>query len=96
MMRFLLLYHLPEVKTLYHLEATDYRFRSNKTIERKNIPEINHNGFLYNGKYKSSFKDEPVLFCVYAPRVFATLRDALGMTHQVFLQVNQYRDLNTG
>lgn len=32
-------------------------------------------------------KDDIIQFCVFAPKVFASLRSALGMSHQSFIKV---------
>jgi len=32
-------------------------------------------------------KDDLINFCIYAPKVFASLRSALGMSHQSYIRV---------
>jgi hypothetical protein len=90
-MRSLLLYHLPVLKPLYHLEAKDYKTNSNFKIDRKNLPKHSQIRFpVSNGTAKSGNPaDDWIHFCVFTPRVFATLRHALGMSHESFIKVSK-------
>ncbi len=86
---------MPETKSRYQLERTDYAEHLTFRVQTKMLDESDPQknkprrpltpGRLKRGDNKS------VTFTVYAPTVFATLRAALGLSHDDFLQVIKYR-----
>jgi hypothetical protein len=81
---------MPETKSRYQLERQDYLNHFTMMVDTKSLNEQQTQPKprrpITPGKLKRSNKSAAT-FTVYAPTVFATLRAALGISHEDFLMV---------
>ena len=85
--RQLLRKHVPETKSRYHLERSDYTNHLTVTVNRQALLQQQQEEGQIALKSKKADKQHDVVFTIYAPTVFATLRAALGISHEDFLMV---------
>ena len=86
--RQLLRKHVPETKSRYHLERSDYTNHLTVTVNRQALLQQQQEGEGQIAlKSKKADKQHDVVFTIYAPTIFATLRAALGISHEDFLMV---------